>query len=167
MTRAQSPTSIHHEHGAAMPQSLSRILVHLIFSTKNRSPFLLKPIRPELHKYMAGILDEWDSPGIIIGSVADHAHLLFCLSKNHALSKVVEQVKKGSSKWIKNQGLRYANFHWQAGYGAFSVSQSNVPRVKSYIAGQEEHHRTRNFQDELRAFLRRHQIAFDERYVWN
>jgi REP element-mobilizing transposase RayT len=86
-----------------MPQSLSKILVHLIFSTKNRAPLLLKPIRPELHKYMSGILEEWDSPGIIIGSVADHAHILFTLSKNHALSKIVEQVKKGSSKWINTR----------------------------------------------------------------
>jgi hypothetical protein len=76
-------------------------------------------------------------------------------------------VKKGSSKWIKTQGTRYSNFHWQAGYGAFSVSQSNAPRVKSYIAHQEEHHRTRGFQDEFRDFLRRHQVEFDERYVWD
>jgi len=116
---------------------------------------------------MSGILKDWDSPAIIIGSVADHAHLLFRLSKNHALSKVVEHVKKGSSKWIKTQGSRYADFHWQAGYGAFSVSQSNAPRVKTYIANQEEHHRERNFQDEFRAFLRRHQVEFDERYVWD
>jgi REP element-mobilizing transposase RayT len=150
-----------------MSQSLSRILVHLIFSTKNRAPILLKPIRPELHKYIAGILDEWDSPGIIFGSVADHAHLLFRLSKNHALSKIVEQVKKGSSKWIKTHGDRYSVFHWQAGYGAFSVSESNVARVTSYIANQEEHHRTRGFQEEFRAFLRRHQMEFDERYVWD
>jgi putative transposase len=150
-----------------MPQSLAKNLIHLIFSTKNRKPVILKPTRPELHKYMNGILDEWDSPAIIIGSVADHVHLLFCLSKNHALSKVVEQVKKGSSKWIKTQGARYSAFHWQSGYGAFSVSQSNEPRVSTYISEQEEHHRTRNFQDEFRAFLRRHQIQFDERYVWD
>lgn len=150
-----------------MPQSLSKMLVHLIFSTKNRAPLLLKPVIPELHKCMAAILEEWDSPAIIIGSVADHSHLLFCLSKNHALSKVVEHVKKGSSKWIKTQGARYSSFHWQSGYGAFSVSQSNVPRVKTYIANQEEHHRKRTFQDELRAFLRRHQVEFDERYVWD
>jgi REP element-mobilizing transposase RayT len=150
-----------------MPQSLSKILVHLIFSTKNRTPILLKSVRPDLHKYLSGILEEWDSPGIVIGSVADHAHILFTLSKNHALSKVVEHVKKGSSKWLKTQGARYSNFHWQAGYGAFSVSQSNVPRVKLYIINQEEHHRVRGFQDELRAFLRRHQVEFDERYVWD
>jgi putative transposase len=148
-------------------QSLAKNLIHLIFSTKNRKPVILKPTRPELHKYMAGILVEWDSPAVIIGSVADHVHLLFYLSKNHALSKVVEQVKKGSSKWIKTQGSRYSPFHWQSGYGAFSVSQSNVARVTTYIVNQEEHHRTRKFQDEFHAFLRRHQVDFDERYVWD
>lgn len=153
--------------GLRMPQSLAKLLVHLIFSTKNRAALIQKPVRPELYKYMNGILDGWDSPAIIIGSVEDHIHLLFCLSKNHALSKVVEHVKKGSSKWIKTQGARYATFQWQAGYGAFSVSQSNAPRVKTYIENQEEHHRRRTFQDEFRAFLRRHQVEFDERYVWD
>ena len=150
-----------------MPQSLARILVHLIFSTKNRTQIIDKPIRAELNKYMAGILNDCDSAPIIVESVADHAHLLFCLSKNYALSKVVEEVKKGSSRWIKTKAKRYSGFHWQNGYGAFSVSQSNVYRVKSYIANQEEHHRRRTFQDELRAFLRRHAVEFDERYVWD
>jgi REP element-mobilizing transposase RayT len=125
------------------------------------------PIRADLNAYMAGILQEWDSPALIIGSVADHAHLLLCLSKNHSLSKIVEQVKKGSSKWIKTQKPKYANFQWQNGYGAFSVSQSNVRRVKAYIAEQEEHHRRRTFEDEFRALLRRHQIEFNEKYVWD
>jgi REP element-mobilizing transposase RayT len=150
-----------------MSQSLSKILVHLIFSTKNRRKILEASIRADLNSYMAGILQEWDSPAVIVGSVADHAHLLLCLSKNHALSKVVEQVKKGSSKWIKTQGKRYSDFQWQNGYGAFSVSQSNVSRVKIYIANQEEHHRLRLFEDEFRALLRRHQIEFNEKYVWD
>jgi REP element-mobilizing transposase RayT len=150
-----------------MPQSLAKILVHLIFSTKNRSPIVDKPIRAELHSYMSGILYDCESSPLSVVSVADHAHLLFCLSKNYALSKVVEEVKKGSSRWIKTKGKRYANFHWQNGYAAFSVSQSNAPRVKRYIADQEEHHRKRTYQDELRAFLRRHAVEFDERYVWD
>src|SRR5262245_40052160 len=116
---------------------------------------------------MSGILSDCESSPIIVETVADHAHLLFCLSKNHALSKVVEEVKKGSSRWIKTKGKRYANFHWQSGYGAFSVSQSNVARVRRYIADQEEHHRKRTFQDEFLAFLRRHAVEFDERYVWD
>ena len=123
-----------------MPQSLSKILVHLIFSTKNRDALIQKAVRPELHKYMNGILKDWDSPAIIIGSVADHAHLLFRLSKNHALSKIVEHVKKGSSKWIKTQGARYTDFHWQAGYGAFSEGTQGVAlgwNVSAFQAGSE------------------------------
>ena len=123
-----------------MPQSLAQILVHLIFSTKNREPILSDDIRPELHPYMATILGGMDSPSILINSVADHAHVLFHLSKNHPLCNVIEVVKKDSSKWIKTKGKAYRNFHWQNGYGAFSVSQSNVDEVIKYIEDQKEHH---------------------------
>lgn len=109
----------------------------------------------------------WDSPAIIIGGVADHIHVLFPLSKNHALAKVVEEVKTGTSKWIKSQNKRFTKFHWQRGYGAFSVSPSNLEQVKRYIERQEEHHRRRTFQDELRQLLKRHGVEFDERYVWD
>ncbi|MGQ0635020.1 MAG: IS200/IS605 family transposase [Planctomycetaceae bacterium] len=150
-----------------MSQSLAKNLIHLVFSTKHRAPLINKLVQPDLYKYLGGILSKWDSPSINIGGVADHVHLLFCLSKNHALSTVVEHVKKGSSKWIKTQGPEFASFHWQAGYGAFSVSQSSAPRVKGYIRDQEEHHRSRSFQDEFRAFLRVHEVQFDELYVWD
>src|SRR5262245_53752422 len=150
-----------------MAQSLAMNIVHLIFSTKNREPLLTAQIRPDLHSYIGGILREWDSPAIIMNSVADHMHILFCLSKNHALKKVIEEVKKGSSKWIKTQGREFANFFWQAGYGAFSVSQSNAPAVTKYIERQEAHHRKIGFQDEFRSFLRRYEIDYDERYVWD
>lgn len=150
-----------------MPQSLAKNLIHLIFSTKHRAPLLLPEIRPEVNSYLAGILRQWDSPAILVGSVEDHIHILFSLSKNHALSKIVEHVKKGSSKWIKTKGAAFADFFWQNGYGAFSVSQSNVPAVRRYIANQEEHHRKTTFQDEFRAFLKRHEIEYDERYVWD
>ena len=148
-----------------MPQSLSMNLVHLIYSTKNRQPMLTPAIRPKLFAYQAGIMQEWGSPAIVLGGVADHVHMLFVLSKNLALCKVVEQVKKGSSKWIKTQGD--AAFSWQNGYGAFSVSQSQVTHVKRYIEQQEAHHQTVTYQDEFRAFLNRHRIEFDERYVWD
>ena len=149
-----------------MAQSLARNLVHLIFSTKNRVPFLHAGVRPELHAYMAGVFSNWESPAIIIGSVDDHVHTLFNLSKNHSLSKVVEEVKRGSSKWIKTRGNEFADFFWQNGYGAFSVSPSLVDTVCHYIANQEEHHRKTSFQDEFREFCRRHGVEFDERYVW-
>jgi REP element-mobilizing transposase RayT len=149
-----------------MPQSLVRNLVHLIFSTKDRLPLLRATVRPALHGYTAGIFSNWDSPAIIVGSVEDHVHALFGLSKNHALCKVVEEVKRGSSKWIKTQGPEFHDFAWQNGYGAFSVSPSLEDTVRRYIARQEEHHRKVSFQDEFREFCQRHGVALDERYVW-
>ena len=107
-----------------MPQSLAKNLIHLIYSTKDRAPCLSPKIRDGLFAYKSGILKEWKSPSLLIGGVADHVHVLFCLSKNHALAKVIEELKKGSSKWLKTQGPEFRGFHWQAGYGAFSVSQS-------------------------------------------
>jgi len=150
-----------------VPQSLAQVLVHLIFSTKNREPVLADDIRPELHPYMATVLKGVNSPAILINSVEDHAHVLFHLSKNHALCDVIESVKKDSSKWIKTKGRTYRNFHWQSGYGAFSISQSNVAQVVKYIEGQKEHHRRRTFQEEFRAFLKRYRVPYDERYVWD
>ena len=150
-----------------MPQSLCKNFIHLIFSTKNHKPFLKEDIRSEVHTFLGGILRNWDSPSLIIGGVEDHVHIMFMLSKNHALKKIVEEVKTGSSKWIKTKDPNLADFHWQNGYGAFSVSQSNVEAVRTYIANQEEHHRRLSFQDEFREFLKRHEVEYDERYVWD
>src|SRR5947199_4963373 len=150
-----------------MSQSLAKLLVHLVYSTKHRQPWLAPEHRPALFAYQAGIFREWESPALVIGGVEDHVHALFVLSKNLALKKIVEEVKKGSSKWMKSDGPRIAEFCWQAGYAAFSVSQSNVEAVSHYISTQEEHHRKMTFQDELRELLRRHGIEWDERYVWD
>ena len=150
-----------------MSQSLAKNLVHLIYSTKNRTPCFDREVQVRLFAYQAGILNEWESPAVVIGGVSDHVHALFVLSKNHALAKVIEEVKKGSSKWLKIQGSEFRDFHWQAGYGAFSVSQTNVDEVRRYIEQQEEHHRIRSFQEEFLAFLKRHGIEYDERYVWD
>jgi REP element-mobilizing transposase RayT len=152
---------------SAMSQSLVKNLIHLIYSTKHRQPWLRREHRERLFAYQAGIFQEWGSPAIVIGGVADHVHALFMLSRNHPLSKIVEEVKKGSSKWIKIEDPSLPEFHWQAGDGAFSVSQSSLEEVRRYIENQEEHHRRMTFQDELRAFYRRHQIDFDEQYVWD
>ncbi len=149
-----------------MPQSLAKNLIHLIYSTKDRAPCLTPEIRADLFGYKAGILKEWKSPALLIGGVADHVHVLFCLSKNHALAKVIEELRKGSSKWLKTQGPEFGAFHWQAGYGAFSVSQSHVEQVCRSIGLQEEHHRKRSFQDEFLAFLNRYGIEYDERFLW-
>jgi putative transposase len=150
-----------------MSQSLVKNLIHLVYSTKERQPWIGKAHRDGLFAYQAGIYKEWESPALVIGGVQDHVHSLFALSKNHALKKIVEEVKKGSSKGMKIDGPRYLGFHWQAGYGAFSVSQSNLEEVKLYIENQEEHHRKMTFQDELRALFRRHGIKFDEPFVWD
>jgi putative transposase len=147
-----------------MAQSLSRILVHLVFSTKNREPFLGAELRGRVFDYLGGTLNALDCPAITIGGLADHVHLLFGLARTLLVCKVVEEVKKESSKWAK--GVVSPQFSWQNGYGAFSISPSNVPQVKAYIANQEEHHRMRTFQNEFRALLRRNGVEWDERYVW-
>jgi len=150
-----------------MSQSLVNNLIHLVYSTKHRQPWIPKDHRDGLFAYQAGILKEWDSPALAIGGVEDHVHALFALSKNHALKKIVEEVKKGSSKWMKVDGTKNPDFHWQAGYAAFSVSHSKLGEVRRYIENQEDHHRKMTFQDELRALLGRHEIEFDERFVWD
>lgn len=150
-----------------MAQSLAKNLIHLIFSTKHRQPLLTPEIRPDIHAYLGGILRELDCPSLCIGGVADHVHILFQLSKNLALSKAIEELKKSSSKWVKTKAPSLKDFYWQNGYGAFSVSPSNTSTVIRYIERQEEHHRKLSFQDEFRQFLRRHQVEFDEQYVWD
>lgn len=149
-----------------MSQSLVRNLLHLVYATKNRSLWIPADVRPKLFAYQAGIFKEWESPAIIIGGVEDHIHALFNLSKNHPLKKIVEEVKKGSSKWMKTE-TGNLDFYWQNGYAAFSVSESNVEQVKRYIQNQEQHHRTMTFQDELRELLKRHRVEFDERCIWD
>ena len=150
-----------------MPQSLARLHIHLIFSTKNREPVLRDTVRDSLHRYMAAVLQNLECPPVLINSVADHVHILFELGRTVAVSDAVEQVKKTSSKWIKTQGAEFSLFAWQAGYGAFAVSESNVAAVREYIADQPAHHRKKSFQEEYRAFLERHRVKFDERYVWD
>ncbi len=150
-----------------MAQSLSMNLLHLIYSTKNREACLTDEIRPKLFAYQSGILKELDSAAIVIGGTEDHLHALFTLSKTRALCDVVEEVKKGSSKWLKTQGSEFAGFHWQNGYGAFSLSESHVAKARRYIERQEEHHRTLTFQEGFRLFLKRYRIEYDERYVWD
>ena len=151
-----------------MPQSHARVALHLTFSTKNRHPWLKdRELCKELYAYMATILKDLDSTAILINGVADHVHILFHLSRNHAIKTIVEEVKKEPSKWMKKQGEAYQDFYWQAGYGVFSVSHPNIEAVRRYIENQEEHHRTRTFQEEFRIMCARHGIEIDERYVWD
>lgn len=150
-----------------MPQSLSRILIHLVFSTKNRERVLTPDIQKELHPYLAGTLDNIECPSLRVGGVEDHVHLFFGLSRTRTIADVVETVKTSSSKWIKTKGREFAAFHWQSGYGAFSVSQSDADAVVDYIRDQARHHQKMTFQDEYRRLLERYQVAFDEKYVWD
>lgn len=150
-----------------MPQSLSQILVHLVFSTKNREPILEDSIHIELHAYMGGIIKNLDGALLKAGSVADHVHLLIAHPRTCAPAELVQEIKTGSSKWLKTRGPRYAGFHWQNGYGIFSVSPSHRPAVEEYLEGQAEHHRKIGFQDEYRQLLQKYGIAWDERYVWD
>ena len=151
-----------------MPQSLAKIIVHTVFSTKGRRPFLGDAeLREELHRYLGGILANLDCQPLVIGGVADHVHLLSTLSRTCEAADMVKEVKRGSSVWLKTQRADLAEFSWQNGYGVFSIGQSQVPAVRRYINGQEEHHRTLSYQDEFRSLLTRYEIEFDERYVWD
>lgn len=151
-----------------MPQSLSRVVVHLVFSTKHRQPWLKDAgVRDEPFRYTATTLKTLDCTPIKVNGVEDHIHLLFGLSRNHAIKKVVGEIKSDSSKWIKTRESEYQDFYWQAGYGIFSVSESKVAEVKRYIEDQQQHHQKMSFQDEFRRICERHGIAIDERYVWD
>jgi putative transposase len=144
-----------------MPQSLSRLYVHPIFSNKHREPMLLSPVREDLQGYLAAVLNKQDSPALKVGGMSDHVHALFRLSENLALAKIVEEVKNSSSKWVKTQGRGFANFQWQSGYGAFSVSAADVEVVVEYIVRQQIHRRAVSFQEEFRKLLDAHGIAYD------
>jgi REP element-mobilizing transposase RayT len=150
-----------------MPQSLSKVIVHIVFSTKNREPWLDANVRPRMHAYLATTCRNLGAEFVHAGGVADHVHIVTALPRTLSQAQLIEQIKKTSSKWIKTLDVRYRAFSWQRGYGAFSVSQSQLDAVLLYISSQKEHHRTRTFQQEYRELLRKHGVDFDERYVWD
>jgi putative transposase len=153
-----------------MAQSLAKILLHMVFSTKERRPFLKDvALREELYRYLGGILANLECQPLIIGGVEDHVHLLFAHSRTATVAEVVKELKRGSTVWLKTKSpaLALAEFAWQNGYGVFSIGQSQVEDVRAYIARQEEHHRKISFQEEFCRLLQRYEIAFDERYVWD
>lgn len=151
-----------------MSQSLAKILVHTVFSTKDRRPFLRgKSLREELHRYLGGILLNHNCQPLIIGGVEDHVHILSTLSRTATVSDLVKEVKRRSSLWLKTKKPELHDFAWQNGYGIFSIGFSQMESVRNYIAGQEEHHQRVSFQEEFREFLRRYEVEFDERYVWD
>jgi len=148
-----------------MGQSLAQLYIHLTFATKERYPFITYETKPGIEAYITGILKNLESPAVTMYANPDHIHILFRLSKNHALTRIVEEIKKQSSKWMKEKGVK--KFTWQIGYGAFSVSSSKVESVKKYILNQKEHHRKVSFREEVETFMRHYRISeYDESYFW-
>lgn len=151
-----------------MPQSLSAVNVHLVFSTKGRRAFLKdETLREAMHAQFGAISKQLDCPPLRVGGVEDHVHILARLGRSITQSDWVKELKRVSNGWIKEHGPDYHDFQWQAGYAAFSVSHSAIEGVKNYIASQREHHLTISFQDELRSMLRAQNMEFDERYLWD
>ncbi len=154
-----------------MPQSLANILLHAVWSTKDRFAFLSnKPLRDELHRYLGGISARLDCPTLIVGGVADHVHILLRLARTITVADWVKEMKRASTVWLIDQAPRdpmLSQFHWQSGYGIFSVSESKTDDVRAYNANQEEHHAQHTFQDEYRRFLQAHRIEWEEKYVWD
>ena len=151
-----------------MSQSLAAIYLHLVFSTKQRRPFLRNPaIRSQLHSYVGGILTNQGATSLEVGGVEDHVHVLFRLRPTMVVADLVRDLKRDSSKWIKTRGAHYRSFSWQGGYGIFSVSVDRVDSVSRYIRNQEQHHRRESFQDEFRRLCRLNAMQLDERWVWD
>ena len=151
-----------------MPQSLSHVYVHITFSTKHRQPFIDDSIKEELWTYLGGVCKELECNPIRVGGHHDHVHICCLLSKKITSIKLLEEIKKSSSKWIKTKGPQYSQFYWQDGYGEFSVNPSELKVVEKYIDDQRDHHQNKNksFQSEYLAFLKKYKIPYDERYIW-
>ncbi|MCW5776273.1 MAG: IS200/IS605 family transposase [Phycisphaeraceae bacterium] len=150
-----------------MASTLTRILVHVTFSTKNRAALIPETIEPDLYAYIGGICRRMESPLLAMGGVADHAHMLVSLGKAVALSDLMLNVKRDSSKWMKERDAALGAFGWQDGYFGFSIGESGVDALRAYIADQKQRHKTTDFKDEMRAFLRKYGVEWDERYVWD
>jgi len=151
-----------------MPQSLVQLYVHIVFSTKDRQPYLHnRDFRQRVHAYLNGVCENHGSPSLKIGGADDHVHILCRLSKTLDIATFIRELKRDSSKWIKDENRELQDFYWQNGYGAFSVSPSHLPALTDYIANQEEHHHTESFQDELRRLSKKYAISIDERYIWD
>jgi len=148
-----------------MPQSLARVVVHLVFSTKNREAWIPTEVRGDLHAYLGGVLDTIGCPPMQVGGTEDHVHILYALSRTLTLANVTEKVKTSTSRWMKQRAV--PAFSWQTGYGVFSVCEAELRSVVRYIKRQEAHHAQLSFQDEMRDFFRRSQLPYDERYVWD
>jgi len=150
-----------------MPQSLAKVIVHIVFATKDRVAFLTPALRGELHPYMATLVRSHDCECHRVGGTADHVHLAVGLGREMTVAGLINELKTASSKWIKTKSPDLAQFAWQRGYGVFSVSPQHLNDLLGYIDRQEEHHRSLTFQEEYRRFLQQYQLTFDERYLWD
>lgn len=150
-----------------MGQSTSQVLVHIVFSTKGRRPWLGETIRPETHAYLATVLNSSENICVRVGGVADHVHVALFLGRSETMARLVERLKVSSAKWIKTKGPEFARFGWQRGYAVFSVGLVDRAALVRYIDGQAEHHQKRNFEAEMRAMFRKYGVSFDERFVWD
>jgi REP element-mobilizing transposase RayT len=149
-----------------MAQSLSKVYVHITFSTKDRQHLIDENIKESLFQYLGGVCKGLECNPVQVGGYSDHVHILCLLSRKVAQMDLLEELKKQSSRWIKTQGSSYSNFYWQDGYGIFSVNPTQVNVVVEYIRTQDTHHKIVSFQDELRAFLIKYKVDYDERYIW-
>jgi REP-associated tyrosine transposase len=149
-----------------MPQSFASLHCHIVFSTKHRQPHVTPDLQPRLFEYIGGILRNHSGTLIAAGGVPDHVHLLASLGRTLSVAEAVRLIKSNSSAWLHDE-LKMPDFQWQTGYGAFAVSYSNLDSVKAYLANQSEHHRGQSFQEEFLELLRRHNLEWDERYIWD
>jgi REP element-mobilizing transposase RayT len=147
-----------------MAQTLGNVVVHLIFSTKQRKPLIAPDIRSDLFAYLGGIVRELRSTALIVNGASDHVHMLIRIRPAQSIAEIARVVKANSSGWVRKGG--HKEFAWQSGYGVFSVSESSIPEITKYIADQEGHHKKRSFQEEFVAFLKKNNVAYDERYIW-
>jgi putative transposase len=150
-----------------MPQSLSRVIVHIVFSTKDRHPFIIRDVRPKLHAYLATVVRDTGCEAYRVGGVADHVHIAVRLSRTLTIADLLEKVKTSSSKWMKCQSPQLERFSWQRGYGCFSVAPWGLDTLCAYIDRQERHHAAQTYQNEFRGYLNAYGVEYDETYVWD
>ncbi|HDS83997.1 MAG TPA: transposase [Phycisphaerales bacterium] len=150
-----------------MSQSLAQLLIHIVFSAKGHYPFIEEAVESELYAYIGDTIKRLGGVPIKINGLSDHIHILSSMPKTVSLAKYLEEIKRNSSRWIKNKGGLYEKFAWQNGYGAFSVSASQRNTVVNYILNQKSHHKKMTFKEEMIAFLKKYQVEYDERYLWD
>ena len=149
-----------------MSRTFTHLVTHVVFSTKDREPLITSDIRAEMHAYLGGLILELKGKAHAVNGMADHVHMLIHLPPTIAPSDALRFIKANSSRWVRDKWPRRSSFAWQLGYGAFSVSKSSIPGVLDYIHNQEHHHRKMTFQEEFIDFLKKHEIEYDERYIW-